>query len=54
VTGSPSKPEPAAVQHGRAITFSTVSQGRIVRQVEFWPEPFAPAVNRAHLVEPIS
>jgi len=42
------------VQRGRAITFSTVSQGRIVRQVEFWPEPFAPAANRAHLVEPIS
>lgn len=26
---------------GRAITFHTVEHGKIVNQVEFWPEPFA-------------
>lgn len=41
------------VQRGRAITFSSVAAGCITRQVEFWPEPFAAAPNRAHLVEPI-
>lgn len=29
------------VVEARAITFSTVENGRIVRQVEYWPEPFA-------------
>jgi ketosteroid isomerase-like protein len=33
---------------GRAITFSTVRDGRIVRQVEYWPDPFdAPAWRAA-------
>jgi hypothetical protein len=40
-------------QHGRAISFFTVANGRITRIVEFWPEPFAAPVNRAHLVERI-
>lgn len=32
------------VQKGRAITFHTVANGLITRQVEFWPDPFeAPA-----------
>jgi ketosteroid isomerase-like protein len=33
---------------GRALTFSTVRDGRIVRQVEYWPDPFdAPAWRAA-------
>jgi len=36
---------------GRAITFSTVDAGKIVNQVEFWPDPFEPAEWRAHWVE---
>ena len=36
---------------GRAITFSRVREGRIVHQVEFWPEPFPAPENRRHLVE---
>jgi ketosteroid isomerase-like protein len=35
----------------RAITFSTVRAGRIVRQVEFWPDPFEPQAWRAQWVE---
>lgn len=35
----------------RAITFSTVKDGRIVRQVEFWPDPYPAQENRKHLVE---
>lgn len=37
----------------RAITFSTVHGGRIVSQVEFWPDPFEPAAWRAQWVERI-
>ncbi|MBI5268592.1 MAG: nuclear transport factor 2 family protein [Burkholderiales bacterium] len=39
------------VQSGRAISFFTVQGGRIVRLVEFWPEPYEPSPARAHLVE---
>jgi limonene-1,2-epoxide hydrolase len=35
----------------RAITFSTVRAGRIVGQVEFWPDPFEPQEWRAQWVE---
>jgi ketosteroid isomerase-like protein len=35
----------------RAITFSTVSEGKITRQVEFWPEDYPAPENRRHLVE---
>ncbi len=35
----------------RAITFSTVRDGRIVRQVEYWPEPFAAPAWRTDWVE---
>ena len=38
-------------QIARAISFFTVSRGKITRVVEFWPEPFAAPANRAHLVE---
>jgi ketosteroid isomerase-like protein len=41
-------------QAGRAISFFTVVQGKITRLVEFWPEPYPPAANRAHLVEPMA
>ena len=39
------------VQAARALSFFTVTNGRIVRLVEFWPEPYDPPANRAHLVE---
>ena len=38
-------------QAARAISFFEVSQGKIVRLVEFWPEPYQAPPNRAHLVE---
>jgi ketosteroid isomerase-like protein len=41
------------VQNTRAISFFTVREGKIVRMVEFWPEPFAALENRKHLVEKI-
>jgi ketosteroid isomerase-like protein len=39
---------------GRAITFSTVRDGRIVHQTEYWPDPFAAAEWRAEWVERMS
>jgi|SRR5215471_4224704 len=39
------------VQIARAISFFEVGAGKIVRMVEFWPEPFAGLENRQHLVE---
>lgn len=36
---------------GRVITFSTVQDGKIVRQTEYWPDPFEPAAWRAQWVE---
>ena len=41
------------VIHGRVITFSTIRDGRIVHQTEFWPDPFEPAAWRAGWVEKI-
>lgn len=38
-------------QKARAISFFTLEQGKIVRLVEYWPEPYDPPANRAHLVE---
>lgn len=35
----------------RVITFSTVREGRILRQTEFCPDPFEPAAWRAQWVE---
>ncbi|MDJ0755197.1 MAG: nuclear transport factor 2 family protein [Ardenticatenaceae bacterium] len=35
----------------RAITFSTVQDGKISRQVEFWPDPYDPPAWRAEWVE---
>ncbi len=42
------------VQAGRALSLFTVDGGRIVRLVEFWPEPFEAPAWRAHLVERIA
>jgi limonene-1,2-epoxide hydrolase len=39
------------VINGRAITFSTVQDGRIIHQIEFWPDPFEPPGWRAEWVE---
>jgi ketosteroid isomerase-like protein len=39
------------VQAARAISFFTAASGRIVRVVEFWPEPYQAPAHRAHLVE---
>src|SRR5438067_9133809 len=30
-----------------------VSEGKVARLVEFWPEPYPAPANRAHLVEPM-
>jgi len=35
----------------RVITFSTVKDGKILKQVEFWPEPFEAPEWRAQWVE---
>jgi limonene-1,2-epoxide hydrolase len=39
------------VTAGRAITFSSVRDGKIVQQVEYWPDPFEAAAWRAPWVE---
>ncbi len=39
------------VQTARAISFFYVSEGKVTRLVEFWPEPYAAPAIRAHLVE---
>ena len=36
---------------GRAITFFTIKNGRILRQVEYWPDPFEAASWRSRWVE---
>lgn len=38
---------------GRVITFSTIHDGKIVQQIEFWPDPFEPAAWRTEWVENI-
>jgi hypothetical protein len=40
-------------QTAEPISFFTIVNGKITRMVEYWPEPFPPAENRRHLVEPI-
>jgi ketosteroid isomerase-like protein len=40
-------------QTAEAISFFTVAAGKIVRIVEYWPEPFEPATSRRHLTEPL-
>jgi len=41
------------VQRARCISFFTVTNGKIGKQIEFWPEPYTAPSNRRHLVEPI-
>jgi len=36
---------------GRALTFSELRDGKIVRQTEYWPDSFAPAPWRSQWVE---
>jgi ketosteroid isomerase-like protein len=36
---------------GRVITFSTIRDGKILHQTEFWPDPFEPAEWRTQWVE---
>jgi len=42
------------VQAARALSFFTLSGGKITHMTEFWPDPYDAPANRAHLVEPIS
>ena len=39
------------VVNARVITFSTIRDGRIARQTEYWPDPFEAAAWRARWVE---
>ena len=39
------------VQQARAISFFETADGRVRRIVEYWPEPYEPPANRAHLAE---
>jgi ketosteroid isomerase-like protein len=41
------------VQTARAISFCTVDAGRITHMTEYFPDPYPPPPNRAHLVEPL-
>ena len=41
------------VQRAEPISFFTVEQGKIVRLVEYWPDPTEPMPSRRHLVEPM-
>jgi hypothetical protein len=41
------------VQKARAISFFTVMAGKIVKMIEYWPDPFDALENRKHLVEKI-
>ncbi len=38
-------------QSAEPVSFFTVRAGKVVRLVEYWPESFAPAENRHHLIE---
>ena len=39
------------IVRGRVITFSTVREGRILHQTEFWPDPYEAPEWRAQWVE---
>ena len=41
------------VQHAKGISFFTVADGKITRQVEYWPEPYPAPSSRKHLVKAI-
>jgi ketosteroid isomerase-like protein len=42
------------VQHARAVSFFTITDGKISKIVEYWPDPYPAPANRAHLVEPLA
>jgi ketosteroid isomerase-like protein len=39
------------VQNARAISFFEIRNGKIVKMIEYWPEPFPASDDRKHLVE---
>jgi len=39
------------VQNARVISFFSITDGKIRKMVEFWPDPFPAPDNRRHLVE---
>jgi len=39
------------VVKARAITFSTICDGKITHQIEYWPEDYPAPENRRHLIE---
>jgi ketosteroid isomerase-like protein len=41
------------VQSARVISFTTTRNEEIIKQVEFWPEPYHAPDNRKHLTEAI-
>ena len=41
------------IRNSRVITFSTIRDGKIWKQVEFWPEPFEAPEWRVQWVEKI-
>lgn len=41
-------------QSAEPVSFFTLAGGKITRIVEYWPEPFAPAENRRHLVQRVA
>ena len=41
-------------QAAEAISFFQVAEGKITRLVEYWPENYAPPINRLHLTEPLN
>lgn len=41
------------VVHARVITFCTIREGKILQQIEFWPDPFEAPGWRAQWVERI-
>ncbi|MCG8339556.1 MAG: nuclear transport factor 2 family protein [Proteobacteria bacterium] len=42
-----------SVVQAKAITFSTIENGLIIQQTEYWPEDYPAPENRKHLVEPL-
>jgi len=42
------------VQTALAISFFEIEDGQITHMTEFWPEPYVPPTNRAHLTEPLA
>jgi hypothetical protein len=41
------------VQHAEAISFFSVSEGKIARMFEYWPDAYAAPANRRHVTEPM-